>query len=475
MSLTRTNLLLAALVFAAAAWFGVGHSSEDEFQHVILIAEHLRGNVGDDAMPIDFQRGWRSTLLPAIAAGVFEVSEAIGISDPFALTLMLRLITTALALWVMHGLVRAVKPQLRAENRQALDALSWFLWFVPVLLIRFSGEAWSALLFARGLSLLLEEEPKSPWAIGAWWGAAVICRPAVALLPMAALLWLLLVRKDPRRRLLRIVGGCAEAIAVGICVDAVAYGTFTVTLWNYGLAAMTGEEAWRFTALPWYQHGLFIAKYATPPLALLLFGALAALLLLKPKHILVWLLLPFLIAHSLLPIKEPRFLFPLAPLMPWLLVVAWDALCDRWPVTMKRDIWLRLLFPFAAVNLLALIIAIATPAGNSRIALAKEIRARFGDERVHIDVLGDWRHWIPPFYLSAGSTEIITDKVVPAKSKSIHLVLAPESRKLDEVVSLERLATGCPGWTHRYLRWYGLEDGYDPLVLYQLKVGVLDH
>ena len=76
---------------------------------------------------------------------------------------------------------------------------------------------------------------------------------------------------------------------------------------------------------------------------------------------------------------------------------------------------------------------------------------------------------------SAGSTEIITDKVVPAKSKSIRLVLAPESRKLDEVVSLERLATGCPGWTLRYLRWYGLEDGYDPLVLYQLKVGVLDH
>ncbi|MBK8226721.1 MAG: hypothetical protein IPK70_06045 [Flavobacteriales bacterium] len=471
----RWNLVLAALVLITCAWFGVGHSSEDEFQHVILVAEHLRGNMEADAMPIDFQRAWRSNLLPVIAAGVFEACAAIGISNPFTLTLLLRLITAVLALWVMHGLVRAVKPELRTENHQALDALSWFLWFVPVLLIRFSGEAWSALLFARGLSLLLGEKPRSPWAIGAWWGAAVICRPAVALLPVAAMLWLLLVKKESRSRLLRIVGGGAAAIAIGIGVDAVAYGTFTVALWNYGLAAMTGEEAWRFTVLPWYQHVLFIVKYATPPVALMLFGACAVLVLLKPKHILVWLILPFLMAHSFMPIKEPRFLFPLAPLMPWLLVAAWDALWDRWPVTMKRDLWLRLLFPFAAINLLALVVAALTPAGNGRVALAKEIRTRFGDERVRIDLIGDWRQWIPPFYLSAGSTETITEKVVPAKSRSTHLVLAPESRNLDSVVSMERLATGCPGWTHRYLRWYGLEDSYDPLVLYQVKIGVLDH
>lgn len=471
----RWNLLFASLAFLTCAWFGVGHSSEDEFQHVILIAEHLRGNVEADAMPIDYQRGWRGTLLPVIAAGVFAACEAIGISDPFILTLLLRLITALFALWVMHGLVRALKAQLRTESQQALDALSWFLWFVPVLLIRFSGEAWSALLFARGLTLILEEKPRNPWAIGAWWGAAVICRPAAALLPMAAMLWLLFVKKDSRSRLLRMIGGGTAALAVGVGIDAATYGTLTFSLWNYALAAICGEEASRFTPLPWYQHALFIVKYATPPIALLLFGALTTLLLLKPKHILVWLLLPFLIAHSLQPIKEPRFLVPLAPLMPWLLAAAWDALCVRWPVTMKRDLWLRLLFPFAAINLLALVVAALTPAGNGRIAVAKDIRDRFGNERVHIDVLGDWRQWIPPFYLSAGSTEDITEKVIPAKSRSIHLVLAPESRNLDSVVSMGRVTTGSPGWTHRYLRWYGLEDGYDPLVLYQLKIGVLDH
>jgi len=475
MSFTRTNLLLAALVYAVAAWFGVGTQSEDEFQHVILIAEHLRGHVGTEAMPIDFLAQWRGMLLPVIAAGVFEAAELVGVADPFMLTLLLRLITAAFALWVMLGLARAVKHSLRAENHQALDALNWFLWFVPILLMRFTGETWSALFFARGLTLLLEEKPRSPWAIGAWWGAAVIVRPAAAVLPMAAWLWALLVKKEERLRLVRMVGGGAIAIVALSGLDSLCYGTPTLPLWNYFSAALSGQENARFTNLPWYQYALFVVKYATPPLALLLFGAFAILLALNRKHPLVLILLAFLLAHSIMPIKEQRFLYPLAPLMPWLLVAAWDSLCARWPTRMQHPRWMQLLFPFAALNLFVLLIACATPAGNGRIALAKEIGARYGADRVHIDHLGDWRQWIPPFFLADGSTEAFTEKVFPDKNKPIHLVIAPESKELDRVTNMLRLRAATPGWTHRYLRWYGLEDGYDPLVLYRLDSGVIGH
>lgn len=471
----RWNHLFALLTFLACAWFGVGTQSEDEFQHVILIAEHLRGHVGAEAMPIDFQAQWRGMLLPVIAAGVFWACELLGITDPFMLTLLLRLITAAFALWVMHGLVRALKPSLRAENHQALDALNWFLWFVPIVLIRFTGETWSALLFARGLTLLLEEKPKNPWAIGAWWGAAVIVRPAAAVLPLAAWLWALLVKKEKRLRLGRMVGGGAIAIVALSALDSLCYGSATLPLWNYFGAALSGQENARFTNLPWYQYALFTVKYATPPLALLLFGALAILLALNRKHPLVLILLSFLLAHSFMPIKEQRFLYPLVPFMPWLLVAAWDSLCTRWPVRMLHPRWMQLLFPFAALNLFVLLIACATPAGNGRIALAKEIRARYGADRVHIDHLGDWRQWIPPFYLAEGSTEALTEKVFPDKNKPIHLVIAPESKDLDRVTNMLRLRAATPSWTHRYLRWYGLEDGYDPLVLYRLDAGVIGH
>jgi GPI mannosyltransferase 3 len=477
MSFNRWFLLLSVLVYFTAAWFGVGYHAEDEFQQVILVAEHVRGNVEGADMPIDFLRQWRGMLLPMIAAGVFEVCESAGIRDPFTLTLLLRLLTAAVALWVMHGFTRVLRPTLRSENRVALDLLSWFLWFVPVLLIRFSGEAWSALLFVRGLTLLLDEKPRSAWAIGAWWAIAVVCRPAVFLLPVGALLWLVLVKKEQRARLVRIIGGGAMAILFLIGIDSLLYRGFTFSLLNYGIAAITGEEAARFIALPAYQHALFVVKYATPPVAALMIAALVTLIALDRKHPLLWLLLPYFIVHSLLLIKEPRFLYPLAPLLPWLLVAAWDALTVRWPAVMAKRLWLQVLFPFAAVNAMALLIAISTPAGNGRIKLAQAIHAQFGQQPVHIDQLGDWRQRIPPFFLALGSTERFTEKIIvdPKANGPIHLVIAKQSLELDHVSNLHRMATATPSWTDRFLGWYHLEDVHDPLVLYVVTTRTIGH
>lgn len=471
----RWCFFFAAIVLATAAWFGTGFHAEDEFQHVILLAEHLRGHVDGESLPIDYHKGWRSMVLPLIAAGVFEAAGSIGISNPFTLTLLLRLLTAALTLWVMLGFIRVVHPSVRAENRQAFAIVCWFLWFVPVLHIRFTGEAWSSLLFLRGLTLLLDPVRRKHWMIGAWFGAAVLCRPAAALLPFGALLWMIFSQRMERERILALMTGGASVLAIGTLIDSLTYGDFIVTLWNYGLAAITGEESARFTTLPWYQYPLFALKYATLPIGALLLAALAVLLIMRRSHLLVWLLLPFLIVHSFLPVKEPRFLFPFALLMPWLLIAAWDALCERWPALMARTIWLRLLFPFAAVNALALVIGIGTSAGNGRIKLAEAIHDRYGDEAVHIDHVGDWRQWIPPFFLAPGSTEGFTEKIIPSKERRNHLVIAHESKGLDRVNSLERIAVATPRWTHRFLRWYGLEDEYDPLVLYRLTLENIGH
>lgn len=442
---------------------------------MILIAEHLRGHADAQAMPIDFQQHWRGMLLPLAAAGLFEALSAAGVTDPFILTFILRLITAALAIAVLRDLARAVKPMLRAENRLALDALSWFLWFVPVLLIRFNGEALSGLFFARGLTLLIDEKPRSRWAIGAWWGATVLLRPAAAILPLGAWAWSIAVKRIGSSSAWRILGGGSIAIACGTAIDSIAYGTTTMPLANYLTAAISGEESARFTALPWYQYGLFVVKHASIPIGLLLLASLGALLTLKRSHVLVWVIVPFLIAHAVVPVKEPRFLFPLAPLMPWLLVAAWDALHDRWSRIMRLDLWLRLLFPFAAVNALALVVALATPAGNGRIQLARAIQHRYGAAPVHIEIMGDWRQWIPPFYLAPGSTEAFVERIVPDKQKNSHLIIAHASAGLDDVHGLERMAVATPLWTHRFLRWHGLEDGYDPLVLYRLNMGVIGH
>ncbi|MGF7473746.1 hypothetical protein WFJ45_23685, partial [Salmonella enterica subsp. enterica serovar Minnesota] len=66
MSFHRWCLLIAALVYFTAAWFGVGYYGEDEFQQVILYAEHLRGHADAASMPLDYHAHWRGMVLPII-------------------------------------------------------------------------------------------------------------------------------------------------------------------------------------------------------------------------------------------------------------------------------------------------------------------------------------------------------------------------------------------------------------------------
>lgn len=471
MTFDRSCLLIAALVYFTAAWFGVGYYGEDEFQHVILFAEHLRGHVDAASMPLEFHAQWRSMALPVIAASVFGTCEAIGITNPFHLTLILRLLTAALALWVMHGSIRTLQKSLSPDLVQPLVLLSYFLWFVPVLSIRFTGEAWSGLLLLRGLAVLLDEDrPRRFVAAGLWLGAAIIFRPAVVMAPFGVAIWLVLIQRAGWRNVLRLVLAGGIMLLLGVCIDSATYGEPVFTLWNYSLAGLRGDEAWRFTSLPWYHYALFISKYGVLPIGLLLLGAFVALLVLRPKHILVWALVPFLIAHSILPVKEVRFLFPLAPLMPWMLIATWEALQERWPQAMARTIWLRIGFLFAALNLIALTVGVFTPAGNGRIELAEAIHDRYGDGPVHIDHLGDWRQWIPPFFLAPGSTEAFVEKVVidPKLHGPNHLVIAKRSLDMDRVNVLEPIVVATPAWTDRLLGWYMLEDGHDPLTLYRI-------
>ncbi|HRH37992.1 MAG TPA: hypothetical protein PK760_06590 [Flavobacteriales bacterium] len=469
MSFQRWCFLIAALVYLTAAWFGVGYHAEDEFQQVILFAEHLRGHVDLASLPLDYHAHWRSMVQPLICAGVFETCNAISITDPFQLTLVLRLLTAMLALRVTHHFICRALPYLGQEHQHAFIVLSWFLWFLPVLQIRFTGEAWSGLLFLHGLGMLIASRERHSWLIGLCFGAAVALRPAAAFLPLGAVAWSVFVQRADRRRSMHIILGAGAAVLLAAVVDSFAYGEATSTLWNYAVAAISGEEADRFTTLPWYQHLLFAFKYATLPIGLLLITAFVLLATLKPKHVLVWCVTPFLVVHSIMPVKELRFLFPLVPLMPWLLISAWAELQHRWPMIMGRTFWLRLLFPFAVVNVLALIVGITTPAGNGRIKLAQAMRNRFEDQAVHVDQLGDWRQWIPPFFLAPHSTEAFVDRIViDPKSKPIHLVVAKQSSDLDRIDNMERLAVATPSWSHRFFRWYALDNGYDPLVLYQV-------
>ena len=468
MTLQRWCFAGAVLCYALAAWFGVGYYGEDEFQHVILLAEHLRGHVDLASLPLDYHQGWRGMLLPAMAASVFSVLEFCGIHDPFTLTFFLRLVTGGFALGTMRSFTRALHDHVKPESTAPLLVLTSSLWFLPLLLVRFNGEAWSALFFLRGTTQLLSTD-RSKWFAGVWLAAATICRPAVALLAAAALVWSLSRGTLNRKHLLTLLVAGATTLASGVLLDSVIHGYFTLTLWNYGTAVLTGEEAARFTELPWYQYVLFTLKYLTLPIGALVLAAFGTLLVLRPTHVLVWLIVPFLLVHSILPVKEVRFLFPLAPLIPWLLIAAKEAMDDRWPGLFRNIVWHLAFVGVVLVNMLALMVGLATPAGNGRIALAQTIANRAHGQAVHIDHAGDWRQWIPPFFLPPGSTERFVKTLEADQGTRPHYLIAREGAPAMDVRSLRLIEAASPAWTHRVLGLYGLEDGHVPLVLYEVR------
>ncbi len=468
MSLERWCFGGAVFCYALAAWFGVGYYGEDEFQHVILLAEHLRGHVDTASLPLDYHEHWRGMLLPTIAAAVFSLLEPFGIHDPFTLTLFLRVLTGAFALGTMRSFTRVLNDHVRPGSTAPLMLLTCSLWFLPLLLVRFNGEAWSALFFIRGLSNLLSGN-RARWIAGGWLAAAALCRPAVTVLAAALFAWSLYRGKLKGIQTLGLLLSGSAMLVLGALLDSAIYGSFTLTLWNYGTAAICGEEAARFTMLPWYQYLLFTLKYLTLPIGALVLAAFGTLLVLRPSHLLVWLMVPFLLVHSMLPVKEVRFLFPLAPLIPWLLIAAKDAVDERWPHVLRSKVLRVALAPLAVLNLVALVVGLATPAGNGRIALAHAIAHRVHGEAVHIDHAGDWRQWIPPFFLSPGSTERFVSTLAADQGTRPHFVITKQGAPITGAHGMTFIEVASPAWTHRFLRWYGLEDGYVPLVLYEVS------
>ncbi len=83
---------------------------------------------------------------------------------------------------------------------------------------------------------------------------------------------------------------------------------------------LDGTLSWSEDYAPW------IFKYAIPPIGLCILVAFGLLLWKKPKHVLVWCIAPFILAHTFIGHKEVRFLYPLVDLVPWMLVAALAAL-----------------------------------------------------------------------------------------------------------------------------------------------------
>ncbi len=465
------------LVYLITAWNSAGYHSADEHFQLIAFAQWKLGELPAAHLAWEFKAGIRSSFQPWIAAAVFKAASLAGIHDPFTRAFLLRALTALLALVAIRRFVRVAMERYDDPSKKAFILLSYGLWFVPFLSVRFSSEGWSAIFLLHALTSVLSSERVRHWALhaGLFAGLAMVCRPPTGLIVLSLVAWSLVVRRDGWKSAGILLGTSAMVLLCGVVLDSVFYGQPTPSIWNYLKLGFTGDPTIQFDELPWYYYPPWIVKYAIPPIGVLMLVAFVVLLFKRPTHIVVWCALPYVIIHSLIAHKELRFLYPLAPLVPWMLLEAWH-ICAPWMARTPRVVlWITAAL-LITTNLLGLSVVLTSPAGEGRVRLAEELHrtAQPGDTIGYaVDPANAWRITLPGFYHPPGTHE----EVVPPHALFDHperlaFVVVQDGMPMpiaDERLTLVPVTRTETEWSAALMRCYTWDEGPKPWTLYRVE------
>jgi len=298
------------------AWNSSGfHHVDEHFQIIEFSGLKLGINKASD-LAWEYKSQIRPAFQVLIAYVVFSASDFVGINSPFTKTFLLRLITLLFSWWTSWVFVNRFSKhfQLKKLEQHLLLYLMVGLWFIPFLSVRFSSETWGGifLLLALAYAHGNHEKPSNLLWIGVFSGFSFICRNQMAFAIIPLILYLIYYFRESKKNIGSFVIGAFTALSLGVIIDYWFYGKLVFTaLSNFyyniikGVASSFGEEG------PAYYIDV-IMHYPTLTLGFILLLCIITLLVFKPKNLLLWVVLSFVIGHSIIAHKEPRFLFPIA-------------------------------------------------------------------------------------------------------------------------------------------------------------------
>ena len=326
---SKLYLPAALVVHIIAAWFSLGWQHPDEHYQLIEFARYLLGEFPSDLLAWEFGAGMRPTFQVFLAAGVMKAATLIGISDPFDVVFLLRMITgilTTFSVFYWH-------KQLDFTNKAQSDLhlfLSLWCWALVYTQVRFSSETWSGmfLLLAMAVRWNSHQNVRTILA-GILLGLAFITRFQTGFFIAGYGLFILLKEENPFRTIFLMAAGFLIMLALGTALDGYFYGYFVFTPWNYLDQNIFKNVAASFGTEPWYWYAKQGFEKLIPPFSLLVLGGFAWLAFEKKYQAAGWACLTFIAGHSLVGHKEWRFLFPLAFFVPLAATGFWFCLKDQ--------------------------------------------------------------------------------------------------------------------------------------------------
>jgi len=313
----------------------------------------------------------RPTLQVYIVIWIYSLFKFFGLANPFFVSTILRLLSAAISFLSIHLFIKAFSPKIESKNLQILFVvISFLLWFNVYNNVRFSSENWSGTFFLIGFSLMHIKN----WnkfvhflLIGLLIGFSFVFRFQMGLLIYGLIAWMIIIKRDSFIHLAGIISGILCSMIIGVVADYFYYQEWTITFWNYlhqniflGKVSGFGTDPWWY-----YFYESFIA--GIPPFSLIFIASLLLVLIYKPKSILTWAFLPFLLIHCLIAHKEIRFLFPILGFLPLFIIESLNILQLKIP---KKNIYKNKYYriikiSFLIANFIALAVIVFKPAESN--------------------------------------------------------------------------------------------------------------
>ena len=167
---------ISLLLIAVSCWFSYGFFQFDEYYQITEFVSYKLGKTPPGELAWEFHQQIRPWTQPSIYYAAARGAMAVGIENPFTLSLFFRAISGFFgwAAIVSMMLTARVLFADRGVRRMAVITLA-LLWMIPYLAVRTSSESLSGDFFAIGFAMLLLGSSAAGWSRlpgGTWSGSA---------------------------------------------------------------------------------------------------------------------------------------------------------------------------------------------------------------------------------------------------------------------------------------------------------------
>nr|WP_262987375.1 hypothetical protein [Pedobacter suwonensis] len=393
------------MIYLFVAYNSSGYNNADEHFQIVEFANYKMGRTPESDLAWEFNAKIRSGIQPAVCYILMRLASWFGCNDPYAFAFFLRAVTAVGSIFIIRFFIRSYIHEVEFKYRCIYVLSSYLIWFLPYINVRFSSESWSGLFILLSLAIIKQDMrgkvKNLAYLLGLVSGVAILFRYQSAILVFGLFLWFFFMSGRDVVFLLKTALVILAVLMIGFTIDYWLYGEFCFTLYNYFQVNLIQDVASQYGILPWYEV-IFYIIFSPGPIGIFLFAGLILLVFKKFNDPIFWAVIPFLVVHAIIPHKELRFLFPLANLIPIVLVLSYQQIARHTGVF--KVVSLMVVVILSIYNVAGIICVALRPAGNGKIAVAQFIHRKYKNQKVilncteGINPYSDWAFPKDRFY-----------------------------------------------------------------------------